>query len=339
MPRHARLDAPGTLHHVIIRGLERGAIVRDAGDRAAFVTRLGTVTAATATPIYAWALLPNHAHLLLRSGPAGLPRFMRRLLTGDAGTFNRCHKRVGHLFQNRYQSIVVEEEAYFRELVRYLHLNPLRANRAATLRALDRYPWSGHATVLGQSRRAWQDRRTVRGWFGPTAGRAGRAYRAYVRAGIPRGRRPELGGGGLVRSAGGVGRSAGAPAPAGPPGGGSAEPGEQRLRRRAPAGGRGASGGRLAAGSHAPRNGGGDGAALPARGGLRGGAHAGRAARAPLRGARGAGPAAGGETRPLPGAGGQPPGRLHGGDLEDPPEARGVKKLTKATPSPNPGYS
>jgi REP element-mobilizing transposase RayT len=127
MPRQARLDAPGTLHHVIIRGLERRAIVKDDVDREAFVTRLGAMAQATGTPIYGWALLPNHAHVLLRSGPTGIPRFMRRLLTGYAITFNRRHRRVGHLFQNRYKSIVCEEEAYFRELVRYIHLNPLRA--------------------------------------------------------------------------------------------------------------------------------------------------------------------------------------------------------------------
>src|SRR3972149_430615 len=205
MPRQARLDAPGTLHHVILRGLERGAIVRDDQDREAFVTRLGTVAQATGTPIYAWALLPNHAHLLLRSGAAGLPRFMRRLLTGYAVTFNRRHKRVGHLFQNRYKSIVCEEDVYFRELVRYIHLNPLRAKLVADVRTLDRYPWCGHATVVGRIPRAWQDRRTVLGWFGETGRRAVRAYRNYVREGIPVGHRPELVGGGLVRSAGGGG--------------------------------------------------------------------------------------------------------------------------------------
>lgn len=203
MPRQARLDAPGTLHHVIIRGLERGAIVKDDVDRAAFVTRLGAVAEATGTTIYAWALLPNHGHILLRSGPAGLPRFMRRLLTGYAATFNRRHKRVGHLFQNRYKSIVCEEDAYFQELVRYIHLNPLRAKLVEHLRALDRYPWCGHATVMGRIPCAWQDRRTVLGWFGRTEQRAVRAYREYVREGIPVGHRPELVGGGLVRSAGG----------------------------------------------------------------------------------------------------------------------------------------
>ena len=127
MPRHARLDAPGTLHHVIIRGLERGAIVKDDGDREAFVTRLGTVAQATGTTIYGWALLPNHAHLLVRTGTRPLSRSLRSLLTGYAGAFNRRHRRAGHLFQNRYKSIVVEEEPYLLELVRYLHLNPLRA--------------------------------------------------------------------------------------------------------------------------------------------------------------------------------------------------------------------
>jgi putative transposase len=110
MPRQARLDAPGTLHHVIIRGLERGLIVRDDADRQAFVTRLAALVQATRTPVYAWALLPNHAHLLLRTGPVGLPTVMRRLLTGYAITFNRRHRRVGHLFQNRYPSIVVEAD-------------------------------------------------------------------------------------------------------------------------------------------------------------------------------------------------------------------------------------
>ena len=110
MPRQARLDAPGTLHHVILRGIERGKIMADAEDRAAFLARLGDVATATGTTVCAWALLPTHAHLLLWSGAPGLPRVMRRLLTGYAQAYNRRHRRRGHLFQNRYPSIVVEEE-------------------------------------------------------------------------------------------------------------------------------------------------------------------------------------------------------------------------------------
>jgi len=203
MPRQARLDAPGTLHHVILRGIERGTIVADAEDRAAFLGRLGDVATVPGTTLYAWALLPNHAHLLLRSGPAGLPQFMRRLLTGYAQAYNRRHRRVGHLFQNRYKSIVVEEDPYFRELVRYIHLNPLRARLVPDLPHLDRYPWCGHAGIQRRQHPPWQDRAAVLAWFGRTERVALRAYRAFLRAGIPRGRRPELVGGGLVRSLGG----------------------------------------------------------------------------------------------------------------------------------------
>ncbi len=169
----------------MVRGLERRAIFRDDQDRVDFVARLAALAAQGALTVYAWALLPNHAHLLLRSGPAGLPRFMRRLLTGYAGTFNRRHKRVGHLFQNRYKSIVVEEERYLVELVRYLHLNPVRAQVVPDLRTLDRYPWTGHSALLGTVPRAWQDTRPVLAQFGPTTARARKAYRALVAAGLP----------------------------------------------------------------------------------------------------------------------------------------------------------
>ncbi len=128
---------------------------------------------------------------------------MRSLLTGYAGAFNRRHHRVGHLFQNRYKSIVVEEEPYLLELVRYLHLNPVRANVISGFRALDRYPWTGHSALVGVVPRPSQDTATILAQFGPTRRRAVHAYRAFVAAGIPAGRRPDLQGGGLVRSLGG----------------------------------------------------------------------------------------------------------------------------------------
>ena len=110
MPRQARLDAPGTLHHVIIRGIERSEIVSDDRDRQDFVSRMGNIAVETATLIYAWALMTSHAHILLRSGPSGLPQYMRRLLSGYAISYNRRHRRHGYLFQNRYKAIVCEED-------------------------------------------------------------------------------------------------------------------------------------------------------------------------------------------------------------------------------------
>src|SRR5512139_29719 len=104
---------------------------------------------------------------------------------------------------NRYKSIVVEAEPYLLKLVRYLHVNPLRATVVPDLRALDRYPWTGHSALLGRVPRPWQDTATILGQFGATPARARRAYHAFVAAGIPQARRPEFQGAGLLRSLGG----------------------------------------------------------------------------------------------------------------------------------------
>ena len=196
MPRRA----PGTLHHVIVRGIEKHRIVDDVADRKNFVNRLGELAGSTNTVIYAWALMSNHAHILLRSAEIGLSGFMRLLLTGYAISYNRRHHRWGYLFQNRYKSIVCEEQAYFTELVRYIHLNPLRARLVKNLSQLDRYRWSGHSVVVGKVRHDWQDRDYVLEWFGKTEGQAVRAYREHVQKRINQGRRPELIGNGLIQS-------------------------------------------------------------------------------------------------------------------------------------------
>ena len=203
MPRGARLDAPGTLHHVMVRGIERKKIVSDDKDRKNLMDRMGGIAVETDTVIYAWALLNNHAHILLRSGSLGLPAYMRRLLTGYAISFNRRHHRHGHLFQNRYKSIVCEEDPYFRELVRYIHLNPLRAGNVKNIEELDRYPWCGHSAIMGKVKRDWQDVAYVLKWFGRSVREAKKKYRRFVLEGVGLGRRPDLVGGGLIRSQGG----------------------------------------------------------------------------------------------------------------------------------------
>ncbi|MFC1812365.1 transposase [Thermodesulfobacteriota bacterium] len=203
MPRQARLDAPGTLHHVIVRGIEKRKIVDDTTDRKDFISRLGQISADTATAVYAWSLMTNHAHILLKSSSFGLSHFMRRLLTGYALSYNRRHRRYGHLFQNRYKSIICEEDSYFKELVRYIHLNPLRAKLVKSLAQLDRYRWCGHSVVMGRRKNDWQDIDYVLEWFGKTEGAARKSYRRFIQMGIDQGRRPELVGGGLIRSMGG----------------------------------------------------------------------------------------------------------------------------------------
>ena len=203
MPRQARLDAPGTFHHIIVRGIEKRQIVDDDKDRKSFVDRMGSLALETGTAIYAWALMDNHAHIFLRSGPPGLSKYMRRFLTGYAVFYNRRHGRHGHLFQNRYKSIVVEEDAYFQELVRYIHLNPLRAGIIDSISKLERYRWCGHSVILGKLKNDWQDKEYVLKWFGKRIGDARRTYRKFVENGVEQGHRSDLIGGGLIRSQGG----------------------------------------------------------------------------------------------------------------------------------------
>ena len=203
MPRKARIDAPGALHHIIVRGIEQRNIFENDRDRDQFIRRLSDILTETETPIYAWALIPNHVHLLLKTGLTPVATIMSRLLTGYAGYFNRRHRRHGHLFQNRYKSILCQEEPYFRELVRYIHLNPIRAKLVRELKALDKYPYSGHSAVLGRVKRDCQQVDYVLGFFGKTKSAARRAYRHFVKKGVSEGRRHELTGGGLVRSLGG----------------------------------------------------------------------------------------------------------------------------------------
>ena len=203
MPRKARIDAPGALHHIIIRGIEKRKIFEDDNDRYQFIKRLGHILTEAETPIYAWALIPNHVHLLLKTGLTPIATIMRRLLTGYAVYFNRRYRRYGHLFQNRYKSILCQEEPYFRELVRYIHLNPLRAKLVENIKALDKYPYSGHSAVVGGVKRDWQQVNYMLGFFGKKKSDARKAYRHFVEQGVKQGHRPELVGGGLIRSVGG----------------------------------------------------------------------------------------------------------------------------------------
>ena len=134
------------------RGIAGSKIFIDTQDRRNFLKRLGSILTETQTPCYAWALMPNHFHLLLRTGMAPIATVMRRLLTGYAVFHNRRHKRHGHLFQNRYKSILCQENVYLLELVRYIHLNPLRVNMVKDIKQLENYPFCGHSTILGDAR-------------------------------------------------------------------------------------------------------------------------------------------------------------------------------------------
>ena len=184
------------------RGIERKKIFYGDADRSDFVDRLSALGDDGALDVYAWTLMPNHFHLLCKTQNRPLSSSMRKILTGYVVNFNRRHRRHGHLFQNRYKSIVCQEDRYLKELVRYIHLNLFRSGLVEDLDELSRNPWSGHSALLGKVEREWQDTEYVLACFGQNRNRR-RKYEQYVRRGAASGRRPELVGGGLIRSLGG----------------------------------------------------------------------------------------------------------------------------------------
>jgi len=184
MARGPRLDCPGAVHHVRARGIERRPIFRDDVDRTDFLSRLAGLSRLLRSPIYAWILMPNHVHLVLRSGALGVSTFGRRLLSGYAGSFNTRHGRAGYLFQGRFKSTLVDEDAYLLELVRYVHLNPLRAGLVQTLEDLDHHAWSGHAALVGTRANDWQETTFVLRQFADSLPIARQLYREFVAAGV-----------------------------------------------------------------------------------------------------------------------------------------------------------
>jgi len=203
MPRQARLDIPGALHHIMVRGISKTDIFKDDQDRAKFLDRLGETVTEGLCPVYAWVLMGNHVHILFKSGMEGISGSMRKLLTWYAQYYNRRHKRTGHLFENRYKSILCDEDNYLLALLRYIHLNPVRAGIVKNMEELDRYPWSSHRTIIGKAKHAWLDTEYVLAQFGNTRRQALCAYEKFMGEGLNQGQIKELTGGGLIRSQGG----------------------------------------------------------------------------------------------------------------------------------------
>jgi REP element-mobilizing transposase RayT len=203
MPRQARLDVPGALHHLMLRGINKSSIFEDDQDRFQFLNRLEKNITAAGARVYAWVLMTNHVHILFKSGKQGISDVMRKQLTWYAQYYNRRHRRSGHLFENRYKSVLCDEDNYLLALIRYIHLNPIRAEIVKTLEELDRYPWCGHSAVIGKRECPWMDTDNVLAQFGETKRKARNEYRRFVGEGVDMGRQSELTGGGLIRSKGG----------------------------------------------------------------------------------------------------------------------------------------
>jgi REP element-mobilizing transposase RayT len=146
MARHLRIEFPGAVYHVTSRGNERRPIVRDDEDREMFVQILGRVVLKFGLALYAWVLLDNHWHIFCRTPEPNLSRAMKMLNQLYAEYFNRRHRRVGHLFQGRYKAFLVDSDTYFREVARYVVLNPVRAGMCE---AAGGYKWSSYRATAG----------------------------------------------------------------------------------------------------------------------------------------------------------------------------------------------
>jgi len=146
MSRPLRIEYPGALYHLTARGNSRDDIFLDDDDRHSFLRMFGQEIEQQGWLCYAYCLMDNHYHLLVETPDGNLVCGMRRLNGRYTQGFNRRHGHVGHVFQGRYKSILVEKDAYLFELSRYIVLNPVRAGMVETPES---YPWSSYRSSIG----------------------------------------------------------------------------------------------------------------------------------------------------------------------------------------------
>jgi putative transposase len=184
MARPLRLQYPDAVYHVTCRGNEQKDIFRDDGDRKRFLQYLTQSLTIYTVKLYSYILMSNHFHLLVETPLGNLGEFMRHFNISYTGYFNRRHRRVGHLYQGRYKSILVDKDAYLSVVSRYIHLNPIRTGslEKETLRGkvhyLNHYRWSSLQGYLEKRRREpFIEYGVVLGEYGGDTDRGRRAYR------------------------------------------------------------------------------------------------------------------------------------------------------------------
>ena len=187
MPRVMRFEAPGSLVHIMARGIDGCQLFGDDNDRTIFIDLLATGLDKTGFLCLAWCLMGNHYHLLLRTNENPMSTLMRPLNGSYARMFNRKNQRRGYLFQDRYKSILCQEQDYAKQLVRYIHLNPIRSGEVSTLTALKMWRWCGHGFLMGvktnPGSRFQIDGEVLRR-FGGEIREARRNYLEYLKEGI-----------------------------------------------------------------------------------------------------------------------------------------------------------
>jgi REP element-mobilizing transposase RayT len=184
MPRKPRLSIPGALHHIMAHGIEGRSIFCDNEDRQQFLALLSQEIARSGFKCYAWVLMDNHYHLLLRVNENPLSSMMRPLNSNYARWFRKKYHGRGYLFQDRFKSLVTQDQGYIEELVRYIHLNPVRSGICKSIAELDVFAWSGHAVIVGRQRNDFQNINDILHRFGHASKDAIREYRIFIGAGM-----------------------------------------------------------------------------------------------------------------------------------------------------------
>ena len=189
MARKPRIHYPGAVYHVVVRGNARQEIFFSATDRFHFLRLLQDGLERYDHRVHAFCLMPNHIHLAVQVGQIPLSRIMQNLCFRYTQRVNRRQDRVGHLFQGRYKAVLVDGDSYLLELVRYLHLNPVRAGMVGSP---EEYPWSSHLAYLGEKKLPWLSSDWVLSQFSSRRSRARKEYREFVHSGTAEGHREEF---------------------------------------------------------------------------------------------------------------------------------------------------
>jgi putative transposase len=189
MARKPRLHVDAGIYHVMLRGNGGQAIYFDDDDRHHFYLLMQQGVARYGHRIHGFCLMNNHVHLVIEVGAQPLAKIMQNLSFRYTRWVNKKHKRIGHLFQGRYKAILVDRDNYLLELVRYVHLNPVRAK---LVRQAHLYRWSGHRAYLGREILPWFTTEWVLGQFGTRLGTSRKRYEIFVREGYGEGRRDEF---------------------------------------------------------------------------------------------------------------------------------------------------
>lgn len=188
MPRPPRIDFPDAVYHVTSRGNGRADIFHSDEDRRRFLAQLAHHLHQCGVVLYAFTLMDNHVHALVRTPRANLSRFMQRLLSSYALYWRYAHRRPGHLFQGRFKAKLVEDEVYLLAVTRYIHLNPVKIaacrwmSREERLARLEAYPWSSYGGYAAAAEAQEFVTYDVLKEYGSDLSAARRHYRAYVQS-------------------------------------------------------------------------------------------------------------------------------------------------------------